>query len=860
MKKKISVFLSAVLLLAMLFPFAVSAQPSETSINGYVATNGNIEETENGVEFTVTASGAKLYCPIESSNIFDGANTLALVLSNSSAVELVDVDLIYADGNVIPSKLEISKYSSRATYTLLADNCTGLRGVELDFGAVSSGKIVVGSVSAVSTFDEKTDHIGEVSECSYSSKTVIIKGSLRHNSDSKHSTSKINVYALSPRDTVEDILSGKLEPVIKDGAMAIRFEFSIPADSVEDRLKRYAVAVVGDDGIELVDIPVYPNVSVPESGHGFKGIETSGVSDAINVGSDLTVLRVETDQLMSKDKNGYMYTADSVRYFFDRDFIAELDRKVKMLDGAGGEVYLRIAGFEELYAKDGQLGAYATVRFLCDRYSSSEYGRISGIIMGECTNEKLAGRTLAQSVKDSYDALYSVFAAANDAKNPVNAVLSVSDSWGQSPKADSVSADLFLEALFSVCGYFSESRFSVMTEISSNPYSLNNAYIESLGSKDENNAKQGEVRLQKANKENGCITAENIKAFFAAINSLCDKYMDERPALICAWSPEKSTSGSALTASYIYDYYSSFASGLASAFIVCLPVGEGNELSLMGELRYVMKKIDTKDAGVSDFAKDIFGISDWKDEMGGFDVSKVESGVLLDSLAINTEMPRDVLGKYAYWNFGTQTAGGWYAGAGCSGVSIENTKTDGRSLTARFSSDETVFGEYSFFAYKYEDGESFKYNDYLIFDLVISADTGRDFEVNISLGGDGFAYEYKTTELRAGKRYTVCIELDGVTASSPVEYIRICSKDLNANPDAYSLSIYSISAASRKYSDAELAKLIEEEREIKEEQKSPQEKPKAFWVVIIVATVLLTGAAMIMVGKNKKNTRPEDRV
>lgn len=859
MEKKISVFLSAVLLFAMLLPFAVSAQPSETAISGYSAINGNIEETENGVEFTVAAPGAKLFCPIEKENIFEGANTLVLVLENYSASDVVSLNIHYDGGSVFSSELKISKHSSRSTYTVPLDNSSELRGVELDLGGVSSGKIVVNSISAVSFFGENASPIGQVSECSYSGKAVALKGSLHYNSDLKHSTSKINVYALSPDETVDDILSGNLEPVIKGGDMAIRFEFSIPVNSIEDRLKRYAVAVVGEEGIELVDIPVYPSVSVPEADHGFKGIETSGVFGAIDVASNLTVLRVGTDSLMSKDKNGYMYTADSVRYFFDRDFISELDKQVKMLDGAGGHVYLRIADFEELYSKDGQLGVYATVRFLCDRYSSSEYGKISGIIMGERTNEKLFGRTLGKSAKDSYDALYSVFSAANDAKNPINAVFSFSDSWGQLPSTDSVPSDLFAEALFAVCGYFSESRFSVMTEISSNPYSLNNAYIESLGSSDEKNTKEA-ARLEKADPRSGYVTAENIKAFLMGINTLSDKYMEKKPSLICAWSPEKNTFGSALTASYIYDYYSTFASGLASAFVVCLPVGEENELSMLGELRYVMKKIDTKDAGISDFAKDIFKISDWKDEMGGFDVSKTETRILLDSLKINAEPSRDVLGKYAYWNFETQSAGGWYAGAGCSGVSIENTKTEGRSLTARFSTVGTVVGEYSFFAYEYEDGESFKYNDYLILDLVISADTGRDFEVNVSLGGNGFSYEYKSVELLAGKRYTVCIELDEVTAANSIEYIRIGSKDLTANMDAYSISVYSISAASKKYSDAELAKLIEEEREIKEEQKSPQENPKTFWVIIVAATVLLTAAVMIMVGRSKKNTRPEDRV
>ena len=99
-----------------------------------------------------------------------------------------------------------------------------------------------------------------------------------------------------------------------------------------------------------------------------------------------------------------------------------------------------------------------------------------------------------------------------------------------------------------------------------------------------------------------------------------------------------------------------------------------------------------------------------------------------------------------------------------------------------------------------------------------------------------------------------------MTAERSVEYIRICAKELTASSDVYSVSVYSISAASKKYDDGELAKLIEKEREIKQEEEALQEDPEIFWVIIIALVVIVTAIFMFMISRSKKNTRPEDRV
>lgn len=862
--KGLKMFIAFTLIFSFIFAIcSPTVSASEISLPNYDSigcSNGTIRRTENGVSFNISSEGAAIYWPISKDDIFPDANTLAIALSNYSLCEAVNVELLYSDGSSSVHVIELEQYSTMKTYTFSADDCDNLIAVNMSFDGVSSGEIIFYYICAVSFFNEDIENIGEISVCSYNDGIVTLKGTLRHDAVIKYSDSQINIYALGPGQSVTDILSGTVEPVMTGGAMSIRFEFSLRTGSDFARLKKYVAAAVDESGIVVIDSPRYPEVDVPQNKLEFKGIESSVVFGTVETGAGLSVVDIDMSELVSSGNNGYMYTLDENRYFFDRSYVEGIDSKISVLDGAGSKVYLRILGAQMLLNEETQQKFYATVRFLCARYSSFESGRIFGIIIGESVNQNIPeGTTLARYSLASYDTLYTVFAAANDAGNPVDAVFSVSKSWGRRPTDIAVPSDIYLDALFSVCGYYSESRFGVIAEIDNNPYSLDDDYISQLGSTGQT---QGGTKLKKADPDCDYISSENIARFYRAFEKLSEKHLGKVPDLIYSWRPAENTSGTALTAAYVYNYYKLFFSRYVSSFVVNLKGDEGMQVQTVNELKYKMKYIDTeKSSEIGDFAREIFGIDDWKSEILSFKADALKTRIVKDSLKLGSGVPSDVIGKYEYWNFRTQSSyNGWQAGLGCSSVYLENNSSDGRALNASFVPDASYSG-YDFFSYVYEHEENFRYNDYLLIDLMINSSDSGHFEVNITLGGSGFSYEYRSSDIVPGNKYTLSIDISELTENNTVEYIRIGTKNLAAEPASYSVSLHSVSAASRIYNDDVLRENIIAERDRIQENgnNETEEAPKTVWMVIVGGIVLVTAVVMIMIDRSKKSARSEDR-
>ncbi len=735
------------------------------------------------------------------------------------------------------------------------------------FGAAALLFAMLLGIFAVGAFAEETEQnefLGEISACSYSSGKISIKGTLRHNSVLKYQNGTISVYALSPEQDVSDIYSGEVEPVLENSAISIRFEFSVSGVSVLSRLKKYAVAVIGENGPVLVDSPRYPSVKASEKGMAFKGVETGIVAGAVETAAGLSMLDVDLGTLVSKGNNGYIYSVDENRYFFDRNYVTKLDSKVKILTGANCAVYLRLSGLEVFYDSQKQLDIYATVRFLCSRYSSYEDGLVCGIVMGERMNEQIPDdKTTEQYAKASYDTIYTILAAADDANNPTSVVLPVSDAWGENAEVGVPASDKYLDALFAVCARYSESRFAVMAELTKNPYAIDNDYIEQMGSAQGNDGAKKRAELIKAAPDCGYISTENAELFCSEFKSLSEKHFGKAVKLALSWSPSENTTKTALNAAYVYNYYKLFFAGQVDSFVLSLPDDEGLQSDALGDLKYKMKYIDTdKSLQVGESAKEVFGISDWKNEIPAFDQSLLAVRTVKDSLTLEKKQREDIIGTYDYWDFSDQSGNsGWLAGVGCSSLSIENS-SDGRALVAKLSSDGALPGGYSFFTYKYEEKESFKYNDYLIVDLLLTAKDNSSFELNIMLGGEDFLYEYRSDGVASGQKYTLSLDITDISEKNPIEYIRICSKDITSAEGEYTLDLYSVRAASRSYGDEELAQLIQMERDRihGKGENINEEGPEIFWVLVVGATVAVTVIVMIMVNRSKKNTRPEDRV
>jgi hypothetical protein len=268
-----------------------------------------------------------------------------------------------------------------------------------------------------------------------------------------------------------------------------------------------------------------------------------------------------------------------------------------------------------------------------------------------------------------------------------------------------------------------------------------------------------------------------------------------------------------------------------------------------------------KSADAGEFAKTVFGLADWKQDIENFDPKALKTRTVKDSFEIMLGASKDIFGTFSYWDFSSNSShNGWYSGVNCNSIAIESRAGDGRALCAKMNSDSTLLGEYAFLAYTYENKESFKYNDYLVLDFSISAeDTHDSFEMKLTLGGAGFLYEYNASDLVPGSRYTVCIDIRDMTEKELVEYIRIGTKN-STNGKDYSLKLYSVSAASAKYSNEDLAELIYSEKDRilgLNQAQNPKAGPEL--IILAAVTLIATAVAMIMVSRGKKNARPEDR-
>ncbi|MBE6600785.1 MAG: hypothetical protein E7640_06295 [Ruminococcaceae bacterium] len=837
MRKKICAFAACFLIFAMLFSIVALGAP---------------DVGEDSASFKIKGPGSELYLDIESEDIFEGANTLAIALSNGSSCAEVELEFVYSDGRTTASKLKLAPNSTAKTYTLSLENCTDIVGIRMNFGQTEDGEITVHFVKLVPFFYENVDPIGEISLCKYESGTLILRGTLRHDAIREHKESTISVYALEPGQDVGDILSGAIEPIIKDRAISIRFEFSIDIRSDIARLFKYVAVVVGENGIEFIDAPRYPDVSAPNNAVSFKGIESNTVFGTAETGAGLSVLPISTDELLSATNNGYMYTLDGERYFFDRNYVVQLDKKVSAVSGAASDVYLRLSDISPVLDKNSQCELYAIVRFLASRYSSvSECGVIKGIIIGEAVNRNITnGLSLSEFALASYDSIHTVYAASNDAENPLDAIISVSEDICTEPTLCSVSSELYLEALFSVCGYYSENRFYVMTEAESNPYEINNEYIDNLA----------DITLDKSDPDCDYVTSDNIVRFYSLFGELARRSIGQAPKLIYSWSPADNTSGTALSAAYVYNYYKLYFSQCASAFVVSPNGDDAEQIQAINELKYKMKYIDTeKSLEICDFAREIFSIDDWENEISGFSPDALAKRELRDANQIGTEMPNDILGTFYYWNFKNLSGhSGWQAGAGVSSLHLENNSSGGRALNASVHPSE-ILGEYAFFSYAYEFEENFRYNDYLLLDLLINSPHGGKFEVNIMLGGDEFVYEYRSSEITAGIKYSLSLDIGDMTEKDSIKYIRICTKELTPSKENYTVSLYSVSAASRTLTGEELGDRILDERDrIHGATDGEAESgPNILWIIISAATVIITVIVMIAIGRSKKRARPE---
>ena len=192
------------------------------------------------------------------------------------------------------------------------------------FAVLMMAVIIITSMpffSVIIAYAADVDNLGVVTECivDQNTKTLSVRGSIKHSVLVSNRDSKLAVYRFDPWDNFSVAL--KTAEPLETMDMTIRFEFDLSCESIRQRMSLYAVAIISPDGdIRLVSAPRYVDYYTSDtSSFGFKAVSTNDVAGAVASHPGSAVIDVYLDTLDRGNKSGYIFNADGELYYFDRD-------------------------------------------------------------------------------------------------------------------------------------------------------------------------------------------------------------------------------------------------------------------------------------------------------------------------------------------------------------------------------------------------------------------------------------------------------------------------------------------------------------------------------------------------------------
>ena len=809
-----------------------------------------------------TGGHSVAYSTVVTPAVYDTPNNaVRLVLTNYSSATYLHVKYTY-DTESGPftetRRVDILPYSGRCVYPIRIDEADRLVSMTLVLPGCSGTSIVLHAMEAVRIWSETDGARGNVTSCTYhaSTRTVTVKGSVFHDVMIAASSGVLGLFRLSPEQTIEDILGDPQAVPLVTSSLSIGFELQAVVTDVAARYARYAVLICMPDGTRLpLSYPTYATLPTTankmiSSRSDFKGIDTTLTSGAIdsNVGS--AIVDVYLNRLENDRQSGYLYTVENEYFYFNRDYLAELDATVRSLSGAACRVYLRFlveaddssvicavspadteraadpARYLSLRANDEDslryLHAYTT--FLCSRYRGEAQGEIAGIIVGTRVDEagiyNAAGElTLPEYVTLYGQAVNTVATAARGINGSLVTVVPVTDGWnaaviGSEHRTDSYTAELFLESLAAYLSSYRGNRFSLMIESTHNPYGLSNTYFEPINTDGEDGPIPEELipKLIAATQESTYVSSENITLLDTFLQQYITGYSALSDNYYFHWTPDKNTDGNALSTSYVYHYYRLFTDPRASAFFVSFRERElCGEVGEFSKIKYLVKYIDTPHgAPRTEFALDIFDASSWSAVIPDFNRSRTEQMTLLEGSFADYSAD-NVSGSYPLFDFSTaNSTRGWYAGNYCKSLSVSSSERYGKTLDAEMLADLSTLAEYSDIAYRFDQPLILEYAPYITLSFAVDCAIDRDavFEVKLVIGSDEGYMETKQV-VKNGELVTVSLNAAQFAEISKVEYMRLSAKMVMGSDERFTLHLRNIKLDSREYDAASLQTLID---------------------------------------------------
>lgn len=757
-----------------------------------------------------------------------------------------------------PNSVVTQSFVIKATYL------SSIRSLNVEFLAddTLSGDVTLSALFDLSTyFNESTDE-ATLTRCHYDakSKSVEIEGELGYETTVLYAGKSLALFTLTDTEGVH--LSGKT-PIAKTG-VSFKFTFSVEATTADAIFSRYVVAAVSEQG-EMIPLcaPRYPSFTTQLSGEesGFKGFQGATLSEALDVTPDVEIVDVYLDRMYGTQGSGILHSGEHAYYYFNTEYVNEIDCTVRNLTGCGTHVYLRflVSGdannltYADHVATDkgivsklpvirndqARYDLYAVVDFLTARYTGGEDGRISGVVLGRAADRaSLYSYATASSLEEYvslYAMTYNLIAGATLCNVPdARIVLPVSDRiFTGYATAGQLTGDYYTT-------FFLPSLITALQENSLSPIPMTLMLT-------------SETLPDCVAKSNGkTYGADRIAAFmneWSALRSTCT-FLDSK--IFYIWQTNAGLSADELSAAYVALYLILYARNDVSTFIPDLSLANEDAIET---LAYLARYIDTdKFAEVTQSA---FGTIGRKatEIVPSLDIASLKTRTYhyatLEKGSFSSGLTPT--GSHSTWNFATASDTlGWYSGADCRTIAVQAETRDTRALTATLLGK----GDYADIAYHWAAPTDLSFAPYFSLDVGVTGNTAQRYEIQLRLYGESDV-TISTAIVMLGSRETLCLDLTGMkTALSSLRCIRITARPLDGATDTFTLSTYALTLGSDTLDDTALAERMAGIMQSGEQEESESVSKRDITrpLIATIVVVLASGAviALLIVRRTRK--------
>jgi len=739
--------------------------------------------------------------------------------------------------------------------------------------------LTMSNFSIVAVAKDAQDDLGVINLCEYDESEMLLSvgGTIFHDVMISHKECKLSLYEIPYGTDVQTVIDGSEYEPLASTELSVSFKFSVKLSERTQRFSRYAVVLEAAyrEG-ELLTTPKHPSFASnawedSEKRH-FKGVLTSYETLAADAGVGLAVVPVYIEQLLSDSSSGYLFSVADRYYYFDKNYVSELDTQIRTLSAVGARIYLQVLLSRPISGisvyPDAPIGASnympdvsdsqtceqiaAFVDYLCTRYDDHDNGKISGLIMGSAVDEEAStwrGNISLEEFARSYAYFVNIFAITVHSKyNQMDLVIPIGNRDFYS---DSVikkqGAVLLLPLLYQIFeeAYIMPLKTSLLVESDAVPFDLQpenlHGYCDFLPCEGE-------------------LCADNLQVFSKFLTDLQKCYEAAPKNYMYMWNVPRNITNNVLSCSYAYSYFQLLSDPQVSTFVTSFEQTERyGQTGRISDIVELMRKIDTSEAISSTLPqRNMLGIERWEELVSPFYQGSLAKRQEFSAQTLQ-QLPKDILGSFSYFDFTSQTGTStWFAGAQCTSLKIEHATDLGRAMCARFSYSGDVAKQGGEILCYYEYPENFVYTPYLSFHfgVLYEPSDGENFdqtssplyEVTVILGGSGNSISASTI-VESVEDATLTMDISRFNDVATAEYIRIRVRCLTGESDGYALYIGSITGWSAQHSSTDLENLIAKERlRIRDQQNTDGEHTRNNFGTVMIIIGISAVLAVVGIG------------